>query len=470
MVRFGSTRMGSKPQQAMVHSTSKYLLLLSCLISSIVTICVMRIMSSTATVKYSSESFQRFCEKLRLYNSSNNNNDFHYDASDSKFDYVPSTVEEYVYSHAKELGLQATQFRVSGCYLWGDAATQNGANLQPTDEEKKQLKVVPPHIRQQYLEYKQYLKEYNKYVSSTFHLNLPQVPVDSVGSSKYSNPDDNTKRFTDLRHALRYHSQDTVCDAVRVPYETIFKSTTTTGIPKNGRATSLLSRIEGDSRRIDANGTGQYMEPLLPPLRHLDICDDREAHLYDMTYIVHDFHHICRTFTPYTRTVFIDMGASLLFHVGTNPIVAITTMYEQFGIQFDHIYAYERTPYDSNQMNYLFNIKLPDRWKAAYHWINTGVDPKVDAKLNPFTLIKQHFSPDDFVVVKLDIDTPLVELSLAQQLLKDTELHALVDQFYFEYHVVLKELPEWDGGDSIYDALHLLTQMREKGIAAHFWV
>ena len=84
-------------------------------------------------------------------------------------------------------------------------------------------------------------------------------------------------------------------------------------------------------------------------------------------------------------------------------------------------------------------------------------------------MIKEHFLPEDFVVVKLDIDTASVELPLTDQLLNDPQLHTLVDQFYFEYHVQQKELG-WPYDASIYDAMHLLTLLREKGIAAHYWV
>jgi hypothetical protein len=167
------------------------------------------------------------------------------------------------------------------------------------------------------------------------------------------------------------------------------------------------------------------------------------------------------------------MGGSLLFHGGTdNPAIAVTSLYHQFGIQFDHVYAYEMTPFTPNQTEKLFTNLIPEHWQMSYHWINAGVDSTVNANLNPFTMIKNHFVPEDLVVVKLDIDTPWVELPLARQLLNDPILHTLVDQFYFEYHVKLKELDNWGDNTegSIYDAIHLMTQLREKGMASHFWV
>jgi hypothetical protein len=37
--------------------------------------------------------------------------------------------------------------------------------------------------------------------------------------------------------------------------------------------------------------------------------------------------------------------------------------------------------------------------------------------------------PEDFVVFKLDIDTPLVEIALVKQLMADSTLQELVDEF-----------------------------------------
>eukprot|EP00970_Alexandrium_tamarense_P018506 scaffold13344_cov215-Alexandrium_tamarense.AAC.12 len=86
--------------------------------------------------------------------------------------------------------------------------------------------------------------------------------------------------------------------------------------------------------------------------------------------------------------------------------------------------------------------------------------------MNPFTTITNHFSPDDFVVVKLDIDTSAVENLLARQLRDDPKLLGLVDQFYFEDHVKQKELKKSWGESaegSVAESLELMASMREKG-------
>ena len=66
-------------------------------------------------------------------------------------------------------------------------------------------------------------------------------------------------------------------------------------------------------------------------------------------------------------------------------------------------------------------------------------------KLNPLHSVLKTFDEDEFVVVKLDIDKASIEYPLAHQLLDDKDgfYHKLVDQFYFEHHVVLAGIAPW---------------------------
>lgn len=77
--------------------------------------------------------------------------------------------------------------------------------------------------------------------------------------------------------------------------------------------------------------------------------------------------------------------------------------------------------------------------------------------------------------MKLDIDTPSVEMPMVQHLLDSPELQKLVDVFYFEHHVFLEEMAYWWGmgngmKGSVLDSLQLFATLREKGIDAHSWV
>ena len=137
--------------------------------------------------------------------------------------------------------------------------------------------------------------------------------------------------------------------------------------------------------------------------------------------------------------------------------------------RFDHIYAFEITP--KTPMS-VFE-KVPDEFMASYHWMNIGVSAEKDSRFNPLTTILKNFDKDDFVVVKLDIDTPSVEMPLVQQLLGDRELQDLVDAFYFEHHVNIKEMAEYWGLDTegtLQSSLKICHDLRQKGVPAHSWV
>ena len=241
------------------------------------------------------------------------------------------------------------------------------------------------------------------------------------------------------------------------------------------------------SQQLSLTPSG-YVEPLLPPLRHLDYCDvqpsnslwgwwnydkerAREA-LMDMTYLVHDFGHMCRQLKKTSRIVLIDMGASLEFHQAMetrlSPPIYLTSVYQKMGFKFDHIYAFEITPASPGTV---FEL-VPETLQSAYHWINIGVSSKVGAKNNPLTMLLREFNEDDLIVVKLDIDTSFIEVPLAHQILENDHFANLIDQFYFEHHVHMQELRRsW--GDTmegtVEDSLKLFTGIREKGIASHYW-
>lgn len=78
-------------------------------------------------------------------------------------------------------------------------------------------------------------------------------------------------------------------------------------------------------------------------------------------------------------------------------------------------------------------------------------------------------------LLSLYSDTGSIELPLVKQLLEGGEngiYHKLVDQFYFEHHVHMREIAmNWKSTmqGTIKDSLDMFYGLREKGIAAHFW-
>ncbi|GKY98068.1 hypothetical protein MPSEU_000764800 [Mayamaea pseudoterrestris] len=213
---------------------------------------------------------------------------------------------------------------------------------------------------------------------------------------------------------------------------------------------------------------------LLPPMRHPDLCFDPEKtykDLFTMTYMVHDWEVMCKRLTPFSRTVFIDMGASLAFYdsAKNSPAVYILDTYKKFGFVFDHVYAFEIT---GQAPTSVFEM-VPSNMLSQYHWINVGVEADPEAKMNPLRMLLEQFTEEDFVVIKLDIDHSAIEVPLAYQLLNDDRYSKMVDQLYFEHHVFQLELsPAWAESmqGSIKMSMDLFGGLRKKGIASHFWI
>ena len=216
--------------------------------------------------------------------------------------------------------------------------------------------------------------------------------------------------------------------------------------------------------------TSGYVEPLIPPMRHPEFCFN-SSYLLDPSYLVHDFGAMCRKLKPTSRIVLVDMGASLTFHESLDaesPTMYLIRLFRKFGFPIDHVYAYEITP---TPPEIVFDA-LPLELIPAFHWINVGVDEEIGHRRNPFTHIVSEFNEDDFIMVKLDIDTPLLETHLSQQLLNET-LWKLIDQFYFEKHVHLDELAEFWADSmegSVRDAMLFFYDLRRRGVPSHFWV
>lgn len=74
--------------------------------------------------------------------------------------------------------------------------------------------------------------------------------------------------------------------------------------------------------------------------------------------------------------------------------------------------------------------------------------------------------------LKPDIDNASIENKLADQLRNDANLLKMVDVFYYEHHVMQKELlGAWgkSANGSIGESLEMMADMRAKGVASHYW-
>ncbi|CAF5037444.1 unnamed protein product, partial [Rotaria magnacalcarata] len=117
----------------------------------------------------------------------------------------------------------------------------------------------------------------------------------------------------------------------------------------------------------------------------------------------------------------------------------------------------------------IFFQQLPADLLPIYTFINVAVEPF--GKFNPWKILERVAKPNDYVIVKLDIDVSNVEKDFIEQILKNEVWLSLIDEMFFEMHVNVKEMESyWGVGlDSLKDAYNLFSKLRQNGIRMHSW-
>jgi hypothetical protein len=143
---------------------------------------------------------------------------------------------------------------------------------------------------------------------------------------------------------------------------------------------------------------------------------------------------------------------------------------ETYETTWDGIYAWEAAAYSPSDVW----ANIPSHIKPIYHWYNIPVSSMVGHPDNALEYIKAIAKPDDYVLLKIDIDNSPVEEALIHQLLDSKELLGLVDELYFEHHVNTAPMHKyWGTANSLVtleDTYTIFTRLRNSGILAHSWV
>ena len=115
-----------------------------------------------------------------------------------------------------------------------------------------------------------------------------------------------------------------------------------------------------------------------------------------------------------------------------------------------------------------------DNETLSYH--NYPVSAARGDASNPLEWVRVLTSPEDYVVLKLDIDTPTIERALIDQMLADSEVRSRVDELYWEHEVHTSPMVHQGWGahgwpnETLAQSYELFTRLRELGIRAHSWV
>jgi hypothetical protein len=173
-----------------------------------------------------------------------------------------------------------------------------------------------------------------------------------------------------------------------------------------------------------------------------------------------------------SQKILIDIGSAYFNGVTaaqtSSPVTGARWFYEYFrlnSLQFDRIIAFESEQYSPKS----FWNQIPDDLIGLFTFMN--VDIGKTGKFNPWNMLKSIAKPNDYVIIKLDIDTPVLENEIIQQTLNDTSISSLVDEIFYEMHVRINEMiPYWGvQPGELKDSYKLFTKVRHVGIRMHSW-
>ena len=151
-----------------------------------------------------------------------------------------------------------------------------------------------------------------------------------------------------------------------------------------------------------------------------------------------------------------------------------TKTYRERGIVFDRVLAWEAKLYTPEQ--WLSTLPLDVHDVVSFY--NVAVDPSLGSRNNPLRVLQTLAHPNDFVVLKLDIDNCEVEEELVHQILNDSTLSTLIDELYWEHHVQMSPMQYKGWGlhinrytnQTLASSYKLFRSLRTQGIRAHSWI
>lgn len=219
----------------------------------------------------------------------------------------------------------------------------------------------------------------------------------------------------------------------------------------------------------DANGTlyAKFIEPLVGVLRHPLLCWDLNKYIVDKDFLILNQ----AEYRPHQRLYF-DLGASTWLTGAGGPSQSwFWHQYQQRNLAFTSMLLWEATPVNHRDLL----REVPRAIWPIYQYFNVPVE-KEDGQWNAFRVLrdKTQFLDDYFLVLKLDIDHPVVERQLVHEILNNSDLADRIDEFFFEHHTYTQPMAaSWQtraGDGDLLDSYQLFTALRTRGIRAHSWV
>lgn len=135
-------------------------------------------------------------------------------------------------------------------------------------------------------------------------------------------------------------------------------------------------------------------------------------------------------------TVYFDLGAT------TFKCLAQQFFYKYYkmkNFRFTNWYLWEVKKFSEKEIY----GSLPKDLEPIYHYSNAPVPVDIKNAGHPFNIILNNNYNKTYVTMKLDIDTPELELTIFNELLEGNKYNDILDELFFEYHFELKDFKWW---------------------------
>lgn len=224
-----------------------------------------------------------------------------------------------------------------------------------------------------------------------------------------------------------------------------------------------LAGVLRDPRAVCGAQLG--LDGLLPP------STDIQSHEFLGIDVAH-LQRISATFAASSRprrVLLFDLGCTRWDDTEMPGLRWLYSTYAAAGLQFTGIYGWEANPARSAG----FFDGMPLEVLSIFHFYSRAANTMPGSPDNPLEVLRVVAEQGDYVVFKLDIDTPFVEKRIFAELLLDPRWACLIDEFYFEHHSSFGAKRPWWGtvhvDGTLHDSIALFQGLRRVGIRAHFW-
>lgn len=225
-----------------------------------------------------------------------------------------------------------------------------------------------------------------------------------------------------------------------------------------------------------------YIEPLFGYLRHPRMFQSdgfSQRALVNKAYMIVDKWALNHLYTRWQhndrrRTHFYDLGAST-YVAGTggasqNWFVGLS---ECMCVPFTEMRMWEAVRVSPRVIFH----QVARHMIPSYHYVNMPLSASLTSWQNPLNQLLRNVKSDasEPVVLKVDFESPKPERAIIETVINTPELYSLVDELFFEHHVILGRMTRFwtsilDQGQTIVSSIELFLRLRHRGVRAHSWV